>query len=186
MTPTLPSSVHTDHPRSRGVYQGDEFAHDVECGSSPLARGLPRRRHITAVQTRIIPARAGFTNGCTDRRSTCQDHPRSRGVYSTTGSTPPGTSGSSPLARGLRGAIPSVRRGSRIIPARAGFTASVWACTRAVRDHPRSRGVYGRRQHVRQSHRGSSPLARGLPVHLIGGLGVKGIIPARAGFTSGW
>ena len=71
--------------------------------------------------------------------------------------------GSSPLARGLPDARLRClcRRG--IIPARAGFTpATVWWLG-SDRDHPRSRGVYGRGGYVPP-----------VPVW---------IIPARAGFT---
>ncbi len=73
-----------DHPRSRGVYCARSRARMSAGGSSPLARGLltdlldpeqqysgssplarglqqqPRSQHITR---RIIPARAGFTDG---------------------------------------------------------------------------------------------------------------------------
>ena len=70
-----------DHPRSRGVY-----LHVIECncgrrGSSPLARGLPRRVRPPGPGARIIPARAGFTRGDVFGGSRDQDHPRSRGVY---------------------------------------------------------------------------------------------------------
>ena len=91
--------------------------------------------------------------------------------------------GSSPLARGLLG-VPV--RGSgvrRIIPARAGFTAPAARIRIAEPDHPRSRGVYSLGCVRWEERRGSSPLARGLPVpgrgHPAGGR----IIPARAGFT---
>ena len=70
-----------------------------------------------------------------------------------------------------------------IIPARAGFTASVSVSGLRPRDHPRSRGVYRSALWVRTPPLGSSPLARGLQ---IGGpliIHGRGIIPARAGFT---
>ena len=71
----------TDHPRSRGVYGSVEAGLRLKLGSSPLARGLPRVRHLQRANTRIIPARAGFTDG------------RGRDAH--------GDLGSSPLARGL-------------------------------------------------------------------------------------
>ena len=50
-------------------------------------------------------------------------------------------------------------------------------------DHPRSRGVYPPSSRARSARRGSSPLARGLPLaHGAAELSVR-IIPARAGFT---
>ena len=72
---------------------------------------------------------------------------------------------------------------ARIIPARAGFTRGVADAASVLRDHPRSRGVYGRIIHQAGKSAGSSPLARGL--HAVGGVSefFGRIIPARAGFT---
>ena len=50
-----------DHPRSRGVYTGNAINGRKDTGSSPLARGLHHPRTIWSIQSRIIPARAGFT-----------------------------------------------------------------------------------------------------------------------------
>ena len=52
-------------------------------------------------------------------------------------------------------------------------------------DHPRSRGVYQRRDLRRGRHDGSSPLARGLLQGDINDAKAVRIIPARAGFTAG-
>ena len=93
------------------------------------------------------------------------------------------TVGSSPLARGLP---PSRRHSqcySRIIPARAGFTAHRPARVRPGRDHPRSRGVYRHRGSPPAPPAGSSPLARGLPTATATAPNTYRIIPARAGFT---
>ena len=93
------------------------------------------------------------------------------------------TVGSSPLARGLL-IRPVRRRGVvGIIPARAGFTDTQTLLPRKVRDHPRSRGVYGCAVYVMPVDAGSSPLARGLLRHLGVIRVTQGIISARAGFT---
>ena len=91
--------------------------------------------------------------------------------------------GSSPLARGLL--PPQVPFGPvrRIIPARAGFTASGMSAQAGSQDHPRSRGVYWNQHELQQRNRGSSPLARGLPINEIELRRAFRIIPARAGFT---
>ena len=73
------------------------------------------------------------------------------------------SSGSSPLARGLRRCTGAACWCARIIPARAGFTPLRPAPTRWAWDHPRSRGVYQSRRAYYESVGGSSPLARGLP-----------------------
>ena len=153
-----------DHPRSRGVYHLPFTFYACGLGSSPLARGLPHVTQHAPHVLGIIPARAGFTfrDGldCVAGR----DHPRSRGVYSVRYSSISIRPGSSPLARGLhRAAQPHVRR-RRIIPARAGFTA-----TSAATPSPAA---------------GSSPLARGLHCHCEFKCRHQGIIPARAGFTT--
>ena len=173
-----------DHPRSRGVYFGCGGARIVPGGSSPLARGLLSCAWETILPARIIPARAGFTTGGDGFEWGVEDHPRSRGVYfeSPSGMIP--TSGSSPLARGLRN--PKVIEVSvhRIIPARAGFTLDMGSDYVTREDHPRSRGVYGRRSKRFRQALGSSPLARGLrgPGEAPGP--PSRIIPARAGFTA--
>ena len=113
-----------DHPRSRGVYHAVDCCGAADGGSSPLARGLPRRRAPRPPVRRIIPARAGFTIDQPVERVTTGDHPRSRGVYPFAVFALVDGAGSSPLARGLlrvrggRGVV------TGIIPARAGFTVA--------------------------------------------------------------
>ena len=154
-----------DHPRMRGVYV-------------PL-RGLPPEA------PGIIPACAGFTPGGHSSCHTRGDHPRMRGVYPAGARWCACARGSSPHARGLHGddmrPLPEVG----IIPACAGFT---WPRRRArpwCGDHPRMRGVYNVEQDWIAFSRGSSPHARGLqPVDHVQESDL-GIIPARAGFTTG-
>ena len=152
-----------DHPRSRGVYRSARPVPSSGRGSSPLARGLPTKAAREELDTRIIPARAGFTRSWIRRRAPPRDHPRSRGVYICSGPSNLFWNGSSPLARGLR-PIPA-RPGTPpgIIPARAGFTPAGYMLLCQEEDHPRSRGVYC--------------LTRSLSTPPCW------IIPARAGFT---
>ena len=181
-----PSTSSTrDHPRSRGVYRRAVRTVTIPPGSSPLARGLPSNTHRRDVGSGIIPARAGFTSRTRSRWRRCRDHPRSRGVYNRLGVSVPLHRGSSPLARGLPTDPGHEEPHHRIIPARAGFTATPRTRTGWCRDHPRSRGVYTPFSTPTRASSGSSPLARGLL--LVGGQDgqVLGIIPARAGFTSG-
>ena len=131
-----------DHPRSRGVYPDPSPARTGAAGSSPLARGLPDDPHAPRGGGRIIPARAGFTPGGSRSGGWRRDHPRSRGVYRTVSAGASSASGSSPLARGLRGPDTGRPLRGRIIPARAGFTSPGGRARRWRRDHPRSRGVY--------------------------------------------
>ena len=152
-----------DHPRSRGVYLMTAVQTVVAWGSSPLARGLRPPVWRASRTQRIIPARAGFTRRRYGRIPHGGDHPRSRGVYDPALLKVAPTTGSSPLARGLR-------------PDRPG-------CDVPPLDHPRSRGVYGKQAWAAITDAGSSPLARGLLVSWFTTYVVPGIIPARAGFT---
>ena len=155
--------VRQDHPRSRGVYRAGLQPDPIFSGSSPLARGLPVRRRRRVGPGGIIPARAGFTLGRPGEAPRGADHPRSRGVYGRWPRSSRPAGGSSPLARGLHEERPPHAGVVGIIPARAGFTSSsAWGMT-ALRDHPRSRGVYPRRPYPTVPRSGSSPLARGLP-----------------------
>ena len=72
-----------------------------------------------------------------------------------------------------------------IIPARAGFTRGRIRGYHPVKDHPRSRGVYGCVQETVAVRPGSSPLARGLHRGQRVSIMDARIIPARAGFTGG-
>ena len=111
------------------------------------------------------------------------DHPRSRGVYPTSSGPAPTSRGSSPLARGLQATTDAWPEITGIIPARAGFTATCGRRMAVCSDHPRSRGVYTRCAGRSWPGRGSSPLARGLPLARLRQYVSYGIIPARAGFT---
>ena len=175
--------IATDHPRSRGVYDGSAILTACISGSSPLARGLPADQPGRPVHHRIIPARAGFTRMLRREASSSADHPRSRGVYFFTLMWEGLVNGSSPLARGLLpDRVPHAGDGG-IIPARAGFTCRPRREASSSADHPRSRGVYGRGFLPFPLRWGSSPLARGLRRKAVRSRRRGGIIPARAGFT---
>ena len=140
----LPTNAVTDHPRSRGVYSMACGSWEYFLGSSPLARGLPRRPWACACGS--------------------PDHPRSRGVYPCRSASTSAAPGSSPLARGLLKTLRETVGRHRIIPARAGFTTSIPRNASWRRDHPRSRGVYPLWNMGACRRGGSSPLARGLRI----------------------
>ena len=172
-------------PARAGFTDGDRRVRARRSGSSPLARGLPIGALAAHDAPRIIPARAGFTRRGRRSGRPRRDHPRSRGVYwPSPAPTGPGP-GSSPLARGLPPGRARGQCGRRIIPARAGFTDAAHRAARGTQDHPRSRGVYWALDVSERGREGSSPLARGLHAGDRSGRVEFGIIPARAGFTSG-
>ena len=177
------SAGRTDHPRMRGVYPLWATPYESAYGSSPHARGLPLATAMMSGRCGIIPACAGFTGPGPALRPHDADHPRMRGVYRRPGRRDRPRPGSSPHARGLRsqgqGAVPYVG----IIPACAGFTVVVRACRPGPADHPRMRGVYVTQWLSPPPSVGSSPHARGLPLHLHVQTVAPRIIPACAGFT---
>ena len=181
--PVRRRAARQDHPRSRGVYCGRSTPSPRTDGSSPLARGLLPGLLSAALAGGIIPARAGFTRRPRGRCGRRRDHPRSRGVYVTSAHVRRAPTGSSPLARGLRGGVERGPPRQGIIPARAGFTVTGGGRGRDDADHPRSRGVYEDLPLDTVVQWGSSPLARGLQASRLRGLIVGRIIPARAGFT---
>ena len=159
---------YTYHPRSRGVYRRTRAGLATHLGSSPLARGLRTLVVFIGVPSGIIPARAGFTFTRPYTSSYVRDHPRSRGVYQDTCHAAHKSPGSSPLARGLPRPVSESIRFRRIIPARAGFTFSLLSIHRLPQDHPRSRGVYSSSSSSNHIKNGSSPLARGLHLRILG------------------
>ena len=173
-----------DHPRSRGVYVVVALPAHADGGSSPLARGLLPALDPLPSWAGIIPARAGVTQRVPPGEAGRADHPRSRGVYLSLNIDLVNESGSSPLARGLRGQDGGDAAPPGIIPARAGFTDPDRQDRRPRADHPRSRGVYDLSRRVTAAELGSSPLARGLPTGDRRLQRLAGIIPARAGFTA--
>ena len=115
-----PFSDRSVHPRMRGERSGFGSRTPAGNGSSPHARGTPRKSSQVARVARFIPACAGnaFTGELVASAHTV--HPRmrgervvalTRGVYGV---------GSSPHARGTLRAEPAHSGGRRFIPACAG------------------------------------------------------------------
>ena len=133
---------------------------------------------------RIIPARAGPTNGVGDVMWWFTDHPRSCGANTIYWENSVGVLGSSPLVRGQLRDSWKDYAAARIIPARAGPTWSVRRCRCARPDHPRSCGANSSSFFGLFVWCGSSPLVRGQQrLHERAGLFFR-IIPARAGPTA--
>ena len=173
------------HPRSRGEHLGAQDFAALSSGSSPLARGTPRRGSACPAPQRFIPARAGNTLNGIHAHHLLPVHPRSRGEHCPPSFSPRGPGGSSPLARGTRpeGAIGSIP--ARFIPARAGNTRWPRRRCSCCSVHPRSRGEHPEKATRGVPGYGSSPLARGT-LQRADGHGVRErFIPARAGNTAG-
>ena len=173
----------TVHPRSRGEHYTAESARKDESGSSPLARGTLRGRPGTARRPGFIPARAGNTGDTRGDTDVKPVHPRSRGEHYTAESARKDKPGSSPLARGTRGARGGHDGLDRFIPARAGNTTTSATRPRPPPVHPRSRGEHATTGELSVDRLGSSPLARGTRCGRRCGRRRGRFIPARAGNT---
>ena len=117
-----PSPPWTDHPRSRGEYLILRWTSQQGFGSSPLSRGILNHSRNRFSSLRIIPALAGNTCASTWSAAGTTDHPRSRGEYGTPSEHTEPVDGSSPLSRGIHGALLRPVHRIGIIPALAGNT----------------------------------------------------------------
>ena len=133
------------HPRACGENATSPADHAQGHGSSPRVRGkLPRVRN-RRVDRGLIPARAGKTaSRCASYRA-ARAHPRACGENADPYDPATWWRGSSPRVRGKRRRSGPGRRGSGLIPARAGKTG--WRSSRpsATRAHPRACGENARR-----------------------------------------
>ena len=132
-------------------------------GSSPLVRGGLDRLQQPRLSGRLIPARAGRTNGHPRSTRWPPAHPRSCGADRVGEQATQVETGSSPLVRGGRSTC---------------GTAS--GCPTA---HPRSCGADGHWGEAANLRCGSSPLVRGGPAPRRPRRLRRRLIPARAGRT---
>ena len=171
------------HPRWRGEHGYGIYRKQFDAGSSPLARGTPRRQLQQFTISRFIPAGAGNTSASGSGHPESAVHPRWRGEHARVITGRPTPRGSSPLARGtLLGKRESVQR-RRFIPAGAGNTVKLFWPSLRMPVHPRWRGEHWPQRGQRPAGNGSSPLARGTPARVRAALPVPRFIPAGAGNT---
>ena len=116
----------TDHPRACGANKYVPLDMKPADGSSPRVRGKHGVGDRGGYQLRIIPARAGQTCAPVSSVLGTPDHPRACGAnaYKKTGLDR--RTGSSPRVRGKPIPVTDVDWETRIIPARAGQTPSVF------------------------------------------------------------
>ena len=131
-----------DHPRMRGEHWDDDSSNTAKEGSSPHARGALGRRFEQHGEGGIIPACAGSTDLKVISRRDLRDHPRMRGEHLSAMSVIHAPAGSSPHARGARGAVSVPIDAAGIIPACAGSTPAQRPQVAHNRDHPRMRGEH--------------------------------------------
>ena len=153
-------------------------------GSSPRVRGKPERGHPVHELRRLIPARAGKTQGAVGAEGQGEAHPRACGENGTGAGGERGRSGSSPRVRGKPRDSKHANGEGRLIPARAGKTDQCEPVRPCCSAHPRACGENWANAGKTVPFEGSSPRVRGKLIttnwlHLR-----LGLIPARAGKTS--
>ena len=160
-TPMSPKNSRPDHPRACGANQNQLRTMGVDIGSSPRVRGKPTDVKRAPHTVRIIPARAGQTRLTALTPYPTSDHPRACGANISTPMAWIPVIGSSPRVRGK----PLRRfRGQdthRIIPARAGQTATSRGVPVGLTDHPRACGANLKSCSLPVPPIGSSPRVRG-------------------------
>ena len=171
------------HPRSRGENMQAAMQLTRDNGSSPLTRGKRVPGAPCDDGDGLIPAHAGKTSPHVSPGTPRKAHPRSRGENRGWWGCPARDLGSSPLTRGKRVPGAEVRLRAGLIPAHAGKTSKRRPPSSPNGAHPRSRGenISSGRSALPTS--GSSPLTRGKPLHRLGNMRGRGLIPAHAGKT---
>ena len=173
------------HPRVCGENTGEYAVTFPRPGSSPRVRGKRRIRRGLGRGVRLIPARAGKTSSRTRFPTAGRAHPRVCGENHGASSSEGVLQGSSPRVRGkpIRHRPPPARR--RLIPACAGKTLGQHPCVALRPAHPRVCGENLTAENAVIPGEGSSPRVRGKRDHGLLRRGPPGLIPARAGKTSG-
>ena len=149
------------HPRAGGENEAQALPDGTLYGSSPRGRGKRADRGGSERWRRLIPARAGKTQGRSGVPYRPTAHPRAGGENRLSTSSHSSSRGSSPRGRGKHGFGPFGLSPVRLIPARAGKTSSSDRATFVTGAHPRAGGENGQDGHDEGAPAGSSPRGRG-------------------------
>ena len=150
--------VTEDHPRLRGEYTLRNKSSFRCMGSPPLARGIRKYCREMGYTTGITPACAGNTTSGQTVITAVWDHPRLRGEYSALDALNLFGVGSPPLARGILGNELTPLWKTGITPACAGNTSIRNRQYIILRDHPRLRGEYTKKNPIFTAFSQSLPL----------------------------
>ena len=183
--PHRSSPARTAHPRAGGENAIDFLRGPCSIGSSPRGRGKPGHQGEERAARGLIPARAGKTLYATRISTPLTAHPRAGGENGDLLDVVCVRTGSSPRGRG-KPVDDRLHRGRRgLIPARAGKTGRPRFHVRQLPAHPRAGGENDGDQARTCLYQGSSPRGRGKLEGVEHEVLGQGLIPARAGKTSG-
>ena len=179
------SATDSAHPRACGENGVLDVVNALAGGSSPRVRGKRPGRRSMPPRCGLIPARAGKTAELQLLRVVLGAHPRACGENHQAVHRVVLVHGSSPRVRGKRRWNGRERRRGGLIPARTGKTTSSWTAARRRPAHPRACGENNIAIWSITRTGGSSPRVRGKLMDKTHVLVKPGLIPARAGKTSG-
>ena len=171
------------HPRAGGENSCVAVAAMEGIGSSPRGRGKLMSYPSMLKDRRLIPARAGKTDGDRGGHPGWPAHPRAGGENPSTASAFPSCPGSSPRGRGKLQVGDAGGAGGGLIPARAGKTWLQRLRGGVGSAHPRAGGENVEAGGGHWSWSGSSPRGRGKRRGIPARAGGRRLIPARAGKT---
>ena len=157
----VPNRIWTVHPCLRGELGSVAGLPWKTRGSSPLTRGTPRRKFVTEVVVRFIPAYAGNSNMTAWGVRVVTVHPRLRGELPKLLPVRALRVGSSPLTRGTQRSRSRRTAENRFIPAYAGNSRLFLQFLQYLSVHPRLRGELYVTCRILRRFFGSSPLTRG-------------------------
>ena len=174
------------HPRACGENSRARSHARRNVGSSPRVRGKQARGLALLDPPGLIPARAGKTWSARAAPTAGAAHPRACGENIYDMGFGYRERGSSPRVRGKPGRAPPGLVGRRLIPARAGKTASPESSQWLPSAHPRACGENQNGVDVGANRLGSSPRVRGKLTEIVVTTQAERLIPARAGKTVAW
>ena len=168
----------------RGEYSWLTVAGEIVQGSPPLAWGILLYHGMSRRKTRITPTCVGNTQLDGVISPWIEDHPHLRGEYTPPPSLDRLSTGSPPLAWGIRGRQFIVRSNDRITPTCVGNTRCISGADSHSRDHPHLRGEYIGKTLLTASCQGSPPLAWGILRKGPANVTDNGITPTCVGNTA--
>ena len=173
-----------DHPHLRGEYGLTPLSASLSQGSPPLAWGIRIVACCDSISLGITPTCVGNTQLDGVISPWIEDHPHLRGEYTPPPSLDRLSTGSPPLAWGIRGRQFIVRSNDRITPTCVGNTRCISGADSHSRDHPHLRGEYIGKTLLTASCQGSPPLAWGILRKGPANVTDNGITPTCVGNTA--
>ena len=172
------------HPRGHGEHDDSSCRRFYKRGSSPWARGTPKRTKPAVKSRRFIPVGTGNTSAQEVDGEKVSVHPRGHGEHLIMLNQCLLKPGSSPWARGTLSQLPFLAACARFIPVGTGNTTGCSVKAFILPVHPRGHGEHAGSNERLDAVDGSSPWARGTPSTIGLKLFCQRFIPVGTGNTT--